>query len=127
MLLQYPCLQYLGRVTPCSTQHIFCERIGDLIQTRRVENRESMNETQKLLADMWCDLLQIESVELRDRFIEIGGDSVAAMLCVGRVRKALGLELQLEEFFVRDASLENMAARIDQQVAERKAQLTPHF
>jgi acyl carrier protein len=86
-----------------------------------------MNETQKLLADMWCDLLQIESVELRDRFIEIGGDSVAAMLCVGRVRKALGLELQLEEFFVRDASLENMAARIDQQVAERKAQLTPHF
>ncbi|MEW9682768.1 amino acid adenylation domain-containing protein [Pseudomonas sp. TE50-2] len=57
------------------------------------------------LAELWCELLQLERVGRQDRFFELGGHSLLAMRMVGQVRTRLGLELSLGELFADDRLL----------------------
>ena len=57
------------------------------------------NEKEKVLAKIWEDLLDIESVGINDNFFEIGGDSLLAIRVVSAVRKELGIEMPISNIF----------------------------
>lgn len=47
-------------------------------------------ELQTYLANLWCDILQLEQVGVHDKFFELGGDSLQAAQFVTRLQKELG-------------------------------------
>ncbi|WP_408005740.1 non-ribosomal peptide synthetase, partial [Pseudomonas carassii] len=72
------------------------------------------------LAELWCELLQLERVGRQDRFFELGGHSLLAMRMVGQVRARLGRELSLGELFGDDRLLAVAAT-----LAERGGEVLP--
>jgi amino acid adenylation domain-containing protein len=54
---------------------------------------------QRLLADVWRDVLTVERVGIHDSFFALGGHSLLAVLALSRIRAACGVELSLREFF----------------------------
>lgn len=45
------------------------------------------------LADIWSEVLEVESVSLQDNFFDLGGHSLLLMPVIGEVKKQLGVEL----------------------------------
>ncbi|WP_313645936.1 non-ribosomal peptide synthetase [Pseudomonas sp.] len=75
-------------------------------------------ERETCLAELWCELLQLQRVGRQDRFFELGGHSLLAMRMLAQVRQRLGLELPLAELFADD-SLAALAASLDGHPARR--------
>jgi acyl-coenzyme A synthetase/AMP-(fatty) acid ligase/lauroyl/myristoyl acyltransferase len=48
------------------------------------------NQEEALVAQLWCDLLQLESVGVEDNFFELGGDSLSALSMNLEVEKQTG-------------------------------------
>ena len=55
--------------------------------------------TEKALAQVWQEVLGVESVGLEDNFFALGGHSLLATQVVARVRGALGVEMPLRDLF----------------------------
>ena len=51
------------------------------------------------LAAMWCELLGVDRVGVRDDFFELGGQSLVAVRLFARIRKKYGAELALSTLF----------------------------
>jgi len=49
---------------------------------------------EELLAAMWADVLEAETVGIHDGFLELGGDSLQALRLVARIRDRLGLDVR---------------------------------
>jgi acyl carrier protein len=62
---------------------------------------------------IWAQVLNREPVE-SDDFFKIGGTSLKAARVVGKVRKALGIRLDLEVMFTSPV-LADFAKRVDEQ------------
>ena len=75
----------------------------------------SVTET-KLIA-IWCDVLRKELIQADDDFVDIGGDSLSAMLCIYRVQAEFGIDLDLEDFFFEPATVRGLAAIVDRATA----------
>ncbi|BDU21546.1 non-ribosomal peptide synthetase [Dyella sp. GSA-30] len=56
-------------------------------------------ETETLLADIWSELLGIESVGRHDDFFDLGGHSLLAVQMLGRIETELGLRLEHSSIF----------------------------
>ncbi|NEP36781.1 phosphopantetheine-binding protein, partial [Moorena sp. SIO3B2] len=56
-------------------------------------------ETQKVLAEIWKEVLGIEQVGIHDNFFDLGGHSLMATQVVSRVRQTFGMELLLQSLF----------------------------
>jgi amino acid adenylation domain-containing protein len=52
---------------------------------------EATNPFEKTLADVWCEVLDIESVGITDNFFDLGGDSLLALLLAKRLSHATGI------------------------------------
>lgn len=66
----------------------------------------------KLLA-IWSEVLGPHEVGLSDNFIDLGGDSLSAMLCISRVRREFGIELDIEDFFLDAVTVKSLGELID--------------
>ncbi|MFC6338635.1 non-ribosomal peptide synthetase, partial [Pseudomonas karstica] len=55
--------------------------------------------TQIALAQIWQDLLKVESVGRHDHFFDLGGHSLLVMRLISQVRQHLGVELNLADVF----------------------------
>ena len=78
------------------------------------EQVEPRTETERCIADLWRQLLGVESVGVYDNFFDIGGHSLLSMRLISQVDKKLGVRLQHEHIVVN--TLEQLAAKCDQQV-----------
>ncbi|PTQ68435.1 non-ribosomal peptide synthetase [Pseudomonas sp. GV071] len=54
------------------------------------------NEQERLLAEIWAEVLQVEQVGITDSFFELGGDSILSLQVISRVRNHPDLQLQLK-------------------------------
>lgn len=54
---------------------------------------------ERMLADMWAEVLRVPRVGVQDDFFALGGHSLRATQVVARVRAALRIELPLRAFF----------------------------
>ncbi|AXE88333.1 Gramicidin S synthase 2 [Streptomyces sp. Go-475] len=72
----------------------------------RVAPRDVVEEA---VAQVWCAVLGVDRVGVRDRFFDLGGKSLLALQVVARLRKLFGVELPLRALF--DApTVEELAA-----------------
>ncbi len=53
------------------------------------------NRTEKLLAEIWSELLKVENAGIHDDFFDLGGHSLLAIRAVSRIKDALGADLPL--------------------------------
>jgi acyl carrier protein len=56
-------------------------------------------DTERALAAIWCELLSIPRVGAHDNFFDLGGNSLLALVMVGRVEAELGRSIPLEKLF----------------------------
>jgi amino acid adenylation domain-containing protein len=54
---------------------------------------------ERLLAEVWAEVLQVDRVGVDDDFFALGGHSVSATQVVGRIQAAAGVQLSLRDFF----------------------------
>ncbi|MEO1524138.1 MAG: amino acid adenylation domain-containing protein [Planctomycetota bacterium] len=57
------------------------------------------SDTEKQLAAIWAELLQIDDIGIRDNFIHLGGNSMRAALIVARVEQEMSINVTVGEFF----------------------------
>ena len=76
------------------------------------------NDTERLLATIWSEVLRAGRVGIHDNFFELGGDSILAIQVLSRLRQA-GLQLSLQELFERQtiAELAPLATKPRDEVA----------
>ncbi|HJT03149.1 MAG TPA: amino acid adenylation domain-containing protein, partial [Pseudonocardiaceae bacterium] len=72
-------------------------------------------DTERVLADIWVQVLGVERVGIHDNFFELGGDSILSVQVMSRVRVAFGVELSPRVLFV-NPTVAGLAAAITESV-----------
>ncbi|WP_420127865.1 non-ribosomal peptide synthase/polyketide synthase [Longimicrobium sp.] len=72
---------------------------GDAYARRGYEAPQG--ETEQALAEIWGEVLGVERVGRHDSFFEVGGHSLLAVRLISRVRRALGVQVELDVVFER--------------------------
>ncbi|WP_439373540.1 amino acid adenylation domain-containing protein [Bradyrhizobium sp. DASA03120] len=78
--------------------------------------------TEKVLSDIWIDLLKVESLGVTDNFFDLGGHSLLAGQVMARVARALGVSLPIKTIF-EAPTVEELARRVDEAVAAKPRNL----
>jgi len=55
--------------------------------------------TEKLVATLWCEVLQLERVSVHESFFELGGHSLLGTQVISRIREKLQIEIPLKHLF----------------------------
>ena len=66
------------------------------------------------------DILAQNSISTTTSFVDLGGDSLSAMLCISRVRHNFEIELSMEDFFSDDSSVKGLSVIIDSILSSRQ-------
>jgi len=56
-------------------------------------------EFEKIIAEIWSEVLQIEKIGVHDNFLELGGNSLSAIRIATRVNDSFDLDLPLNTIF----------------------------
>lgn len=97
---------------------LFARYKGELLGEKTVETSTAprldppQTETEKRLAEIWSDVLNVKTVNRQDDFFALGGDSLIATQVVSRVREVFNIDLPLTTFF-EAGKLAELAKRID--------------
>jgi acyl-coenzyme A synthetase/AMP-(fatty) acid ligase len=70
---------------------------------------EPEGETERAIADIWCELLGLDRVGRHDDLFALGGDSLLATRLISRIRSRLGARVTLGTFF-EDPTVAGVAA-----------------
>jgi acyl carrier protein len=76
------------------------------------EHVEPGTDTERQIASIWRDVLNVERVSARDDFFDLGGHSLNALRVVSRLRKALAIEVPLRLMFTHP-TIAGLAAALD--------------
>ena len=63
------------------------------------------NETEKLLADIWCNILKLDKVSINDSFFHIGGNSLKVIQLALKITSKTGKKFFARDIFVNDTVL----------------------
>ena len=69
-------------------------------------------ETEKAIAEIWCDVLGVSSVDMTEDFFALGGHSLLATQLVSRIHARFGLRLGLVQIFA-EPTVRGLAALVD--------------
>ncbi|HXQ69968.1 MAG TPA: amino acid adenylation domain-containing protein [Pyrinomonadaceae bacterium] len=75
------------------------------------------NEMEETIAEIWQRVLGIENIGINDDFLELGGDSLAALQLMSRLRETFDVEPPLARFF-ESPTISSVALLVVQQLAE---------
>jgi hypothetical protein len=71
--------------------------------------------TESVLAEIWCELLELKQVGIHDNFFDLGGHSLLATRMISRIRRSLNVEVPLRALF-EEPTICRLASIIDRQV-----------
>jgi hypothetical protein len=71
------------------------------------------------LQSIWMAALDVPAVSPGDNFIEAGGDSISATLCVNRIRAALGVDISVLSLLAEEASFDSFVKDVTQAVSSQ--------
>ena len=80
---------------------------------------EPRNEMEKMIVEIWCEILKIDRVGIYDNFFDLGGQSLMATQMVSRIRSTLGMEIPLHILFETTPTVEQTAAAIERYQLEQ--------
>lgn len=72
------------------------------------------NDLEKLLADIWAEVLEIDEIGIHDDFLELGGDSLLALRLLLEIENRTGKEISAADFF-QQSTVELMASVLQRQ------------
>lgn len=75
--------------------------------------------TERTLADIWAELLDLDRVGVHDDFFDLGGHSLLATQVLSRVREAFQVELPLDVYFTGGYTVATLAEIIEQYQIEQ--------
>ena len=78
---------------------------------------EPSSEIEKLLASIWCEVLELEAVGVNDNFFKLGGHSLKITQVISRVREAVGVELPMRAMF-EAPTIASLALRVEELLIE---------
>jgi amino acid adenylation domain-containing protein len=81
-------------------------------------------EIEELVAQIWRDVLNIETIGIHDNFFELEGHSLLAIQIISRVREAFDKEVELSALFDRP-TIAGLAATIEKSIGGRSRELPP--
>ncbi|ETX03410.1 MAG: hypothetical protein ETSY1_00170, partial [Candidatus Entotheonella factor] len=68
--------------------------------------------TQKAVAAIWCEVLAVDQVGIRDRFFDLGGHSLLATQVISRIQERFSVHIPLRSLFERP-TVEGLAERLE--------------
>ncbi|NEQ78177.1 MAG: amino acid adenylation domain-containing protein [Okeania sp. SIO2C9] len=86
--------------------------VPDVASSVSTEYVAPETETQKVLAEIWAQVLGIEKVGIHDNFFDLGGHSLLATQVVSRIRQAFDIEFPLKKIF-ESSTVESISKYID--------------
>lgn len=102
-----------------ATEFVTAAQIAAAVDRRRPASTSSTLDTvdpvERVVAQMWAELLTFPPLSVHDDFYELGGDSLMALQFVTRVRDAFGVELPVEVLFTDAFTVATMAQAIHDQ------------
>ncbi|TDP95218.1 non-ribosomal peptide synthetase [Labedaea rhizosphaerae] len=85
--------------------------------TRAVTTEDPRNDTEKLVADIWCAVLGVESVGLAENFFDAGGHSLLMATVAQRIEEKTGASIPLHQMF-QYPTVAALAAHLDRRPAD---------
>ncbi len=77
------------------------------------------SETQARVREIWIDVLELREFDSLSTFLDLGGDSLAAMRCISRIRTAFDVELTVGDFLLDSATVAVLAELIDESASRQ--------
>jgi amino acid adenylation domain-containing protein len=74
---------------------------------------EPRTPTEKVLARIWCEMLDLKQVGVRDNFLDLGGNSRLVVRVIGEINKTLKARLNVPEFF-QNPTIEELTRILEQ-------------
>ena len=74
---------------------------------------EPLGEVERVLADIWRELLRVERVGRGDSFFELGGHSLLAMQLLSRIQSAFDIEMPMRLLF-KNPTVQQFSARVEE-------------
>ncbi|MFF5204858.1 amino acid adenylation domain-containing protein [Streptosporangium sp. NPDC000396] len=102
------------RVSPDSAPGAM--RVADPVAAPSESQGTGSAATEKLIAAIWCEVLERDGVGPDDNFFDIGGHSLALAAVHARLRARLGRELRMVDLF-RYPNIRSLAAYLDAQAS----------
>ena len=98
------CLEYLGRVnsgTEESGSTFLTNSSNEQPTTPNQANQNQVpsSQTEKILAAIWVNILNCESINTNDDFLLLNGDSIKAMRMVNQINLELGIHISIKDLF----------------------------
>ncbi|MBN9344544.1 MAG: non-ribosomal peptide synthetase [Holosporales bacterium] len=88
---------------------------------------EPRSEVENRLAEIWCEILNLDQVSIKDNFFEVGGDSILSIQLVSQARQQ-GLEFNMEQVF-ESPTIEALAPFVkmaSEQKVKKQTDTLPH-
>jgi|HubBroStandDraft_6_1064221.scaffolds.fasta_scaffold2645383_1 hypothetical protein len=87
------------------------------MSAQSMESNNDYSPTEIKVGDVWRGVLDLEGdfPPKTSSFLDLGGDSISAILCVSRLRNTFGpdLDIDLSDFFHDHSTIQNFATGID--------------
>lgn len=80
------------------------------------DNRENWSDTEKKIAAIWMEVLNLETVSLEDDFFELGGHSLMATKVISIIERDFGTKLEFDDIFTF-ATVNALAKGVDELMA----------
>lgn len=84
----------------------------DLPTTTQASHTDITSPIEKQLADVWCDVLHLDSVGVEDNFFEIGGHSLKVLETLTKLKKDFPT-LHINDFFERP-TIKQLASKLEE-------------
>jgi thioesterase domain-containing protein/acyl carrier protein len=98
-----------GKVQRNRLAELFAEELESALKSPPGEYTPPRTSVERLLADIWAAILHVERVGIRDRFYDLGGNSLLAVNMLSEVERKFGRGIPAGEFWTAP-TLENLAA-----------------
>ena len=84
------------------------------------------NETERIIAEIWSEVLGIKQIGVRDNLFDLGGHSLSVTKIVARTREAFNVEFPLRSLF-EAPTVADMALALNQFISQQGVDATAAF
>ncbi|MFG3206725.1 amino acid adenylation domain-containing protein [Streptomyces sp. NPDC048192] len=85
---------------------------------------EPRDETERIVAEVWADVLGLDRIGIDDSFFDLGGHSLLATMAVSRIAQRLGRDIELRTVF-EHPTVRGFAPRVSAARASGAGEVTP--